>query len=88
MTTVEALASGKPVIAYRAGGATEIITEGITGTFFNDQTPQCLVDAIKKFRPDRYNPKLIRQDALRFDEAYFKRKMKEFVEQSFLDYKK
>jgi len=86
ITTVEALASGRPVIAYRQGGATEIITEGITGIFFDEQTPQCLIDAIKKFKPQNYNSKIIRQYALKFDEAVFKKEIKKFIEEAWAEF--
>lgn len=49
LTPVEAMAAGRPVIAYRAGGATETVVEGGTGLFFDAQTPQHLVDAILRF---------------------------------------
>ena len=87
ITPIEAMASGRPVIAYNKGGLKETVVEGITGTFFNMQSPQCLIDTIKKFKPERYNPKLIRQHALKFDESSFKRKMKELIEQYFLSYR-
>jgi len=39
---VEAMSYGKPVLAYRKGGATETIIEGKTGEFFNWQHPAVL----------------------------------------------
>ena len=77
---LEAMASGRPVIAYRAGGVIETIKEGITGTFFNEQTPQCLVDTIKHFNPEKYNSKIIRQHAMDFDKNIFKKKIESFIE--------
>jgi glycosyltransferase involved in cell wall biosynthesis len=87
ITTVESMASGRPVIAYRGGGSSEIVIEGITGMFFNEQTPQCLIDTIKKFKPERYHSNIIRQHALKFDESSFKEKMKNLIEKAFLRYK-
>ena len=46
---VEANASGCPVIAFREGGAAESILENITGLFFDEQTPQSLVEALDRF---------------------------------------
>jgi len=80
ITPLEAMASGRPVIAYRGGGALETIIEGITGTFFDEQTAPCLVDAIRHFDPERYNPLLVRQHALKFDVSNFKKQFKEYVE--------
>lgn len=47
ITPLEVQALGKPVIAYRAGGALETVIDGKTGIFFDEQT--VLVDAIKRF---------------------------------------
>ena len=47
---LEAQACGKPVIAYRAGGATETIIEGKTGFFFEKQTVESLVRVVRDFR--------------------------------------
>jgi glycosyltransferase involved in cell wall biosynthesis len=85
---VEALASGRPVIAYKAGGAMETIKEGVTGSFFAEQTPQCLINAIRSFDADKYNPERLRQAAFEFDEAVFRKKFKETVLELVDDYRK
>ncbi len=46
---VEAQACGTPVIAYRAGGALETVVEGRTGVFFDEQSPESVVRAIRQF---------------------------------------
>ncbi|KKS31659.1 MAG: Glycosyl transferase group 1 [candidate division WWE3 bacterium GW2011_GWF1_42_14] len=46
---LEAMASGKPVIAYRAGGALETVVEGKTGVFFEEQTAESLSNCIERF---------------------------------------
>ncbi|MCS6244894.1 MAG: glycosyltransferase [Opitutus sp.] len=46
---MEAQASGKPVIAFRAGGALETVIEGQTGLFFDEQTPESLAEAVQRF---------------------------------------
>jgi glycosyltransferase involved in cell wall biosynthesis len=48
MTMVESIASGTPVVAYHRGGATEIIKEGVSGVFFEQQTPEALACGIAK----------------------------------------
>ena len=52
ITAVEAQAAGKPVIAFRAGGALETVKEGETGLFFNEQTAGSLADAVGRFEKD------------------------------------
>jgi glycosyltransferase involved in cell wall biosynthesis len=80
MVPVEVQASGRPVIAYRAGGALETILENQTGVFFNDQNVQSLCDAIIKFEKMEFDPELIRANALRFDQAVFADKIHSCVE--------
>ncbi len=46
---VEANAAGCPVIAYRKGGAIDSIKEGVTGIFFDQQTPESLIQAMTRF---------------------------------------
>ena len=46
---IEAIACGTPVIAIRAGGAAEIVEEGETGMFFEAQSPEALVLAVRRF---------------------------------------
>ncbi|HMB26375.1 MAG TPA: glycosyltransferase, partial [Patescibacteria group bacterium] len=79
ITAVEAMASGRPVIAYKAGGALETVIEGQTGTLFEEQTWEDLADKILRFRSKNYEPEEIRQHALKFDEKIFKHKIKEFI---------
>ncbi|OQA04256.1 MAG: GDP-mannose-dependent alpha-(1-6)-phosphatidylinositol monomannoside mannosyltransferase [bacterium ADurb.Bin400] len=77
---VEAMASGRPVIAYRRGGAVETMKEGITGEFFEEQTPQCLIDAVRNFKPDNYDPEKIRDHAKKFSSEIFRDKFKNAVD--------
>ena len=78
---LEAMSAGRPVIAFRAGGAEETVIEGETGTFFGKQTADSLVQAVKRFQFQSFNKKRIREHALKFDKGVFKQRIKEFVEQ-------
>ena len=46
---VEAMASGRPVIAFAARGALETVKDNVTGLYFYEQTPESLIQAIKRF---------------------------------------
>lgn len=48
MVPVEAMASGRPVVAFGRGGATETVVDGLTGTFFAEQGVDALVDAVER----------------------------------------
>jgi glycosyltransferase involved in cell wall biosynthesis len=80
LTMVEAQAFGKPVIAYRGGGAREIIIEGKTGVFFEKQTAASLADKLKNFRPSRYNSVYCRKNARRFSFGQFRNKIINLVQ--------
>lgn len=71
LTPVEAMASGTPVIAYRAGGATETVIEGETGIFFDQQEPGSLMQALQRFNPSDYDPQRCVERAQQFDSARF-----------------
>jgi len=88
MTSLETQASGRPVIAYAAGGALESVIEGKTGTFFNEQTPQALMKAVKKFDRLKFDSKMIRKQAEKFDVEVFKRKIKDFLEEKLREYRR
>lgn len=69
---LEAMASGKPVIAYRAGGALETIEDGKTGIFFDQLTEDSLMDAVRRFETMSFDPKVCRAQAEKFDISVFK----------------
>lgn len=77
---VEAMAAGKPVLAYGQGGATETIVAGKTGEFFGEQTVQEIKEALKNFKPEAYKAADCRARAREFDKKIFQTKIKNFVE--------
>jgi len=68
---VEAMAAGKPVVALRAGGATETVVEDVTGVFFEEATVESLASAIERVEHLRFDPQSIRRHAERFDRRVF-----------------
>ncbi|MEX0650157.1 MAG: glycosyltransferase [Candidatus Andersenbacteria bacterium] len=84
ITPLEAAASGKPTIAYRAGGAVETVVEGVTGIFFEEQTPAALVEAIVRFESQRFDPLTIRSHAEKFDRQRFLDEMRELVQNEWM----
>ena len=80
ITPLEAQASGRPVIAYAAGGALASVVSGVTGTFFAQQTVNSLTNALASFDEKTYNSTVIRNHALEFDLPRFKRRILQFVE--------
>jgi glycosyltransferase involved in cell wall biosynthesis len=80
ITAVEAMASGRPVIAYAKGGALETVVEGVTGTFLEEQSWEELANAVIRFEPENYDPMRVRSHALQFDTEKFQSKMRAYVE--------
>ncbi len=80
ITPLEAQASGRPVIAYGAGGALTSVVEGVTGEFFREQTIESLVEVLARFDERKYDPQAIRNHALEFDKPRFRRRILQFVE--------
>jgi glycosyltransferase involved in cell wall biosynthesis len=81
ITPVEAMAAGRPVVAYAGGGALDYVVEGQTGTFFHEQTPASLADAVRHFDDTAYSPAAIRAHAEQFDRSVFRHKMEEFIQE-------
>jgi glycosyltransferase involved in cell wall biosynthesis len=79
---LEAMAAGRPVIAYRGGGALDTVVEGVTGTFFNEQTPESLSSAILRYEAtaDKFQPELMRRHASGFCKARFKAEIRAAVD--------
>mgnify|MGYP001296991610 CR=1 FL=1 len=85
MVPVEAMASGRPVIAYGRGGALETVVEGKTGLFFHEQTEEALTAAVKRFEAmaGAFKPADIRDHALQFGSEHFRREMAKLVHERF-----
>jgi glycosyltransferase involved in cell wall biosynthesis len=79
---VEAQACGTPVIAYGQGGVRESVVQDVTGVFFDEQTPQAIVEAVKYFENHQhlFNAAAISKHAARFSVDNFKRSFKAHVD--------
>lgn len=82
LVSLEAQASGRPVIAYRGGGARETIKEGITGLFFNEATADSLLAALSKFNSRRFKPGDCRRQAINFSKKRFLKEFKKVAEKA------
>jgi glycosyltransferase involved in cell wall biosynthesis len=69
---VEAMAAGKPVVAYRAGGAIETVIEERTGVFFDEPSSDALAEAFERLDAIPFDRRVIRANAERFGVATFR----------------
>ncbi len=76
---LEAMASGKPVIALADGGALETVTDAVTGILFSDPTPAGLVAAMARLPAVRFDPYTIRAYAQTFSRSVFKQRFQDYI---------
>ncbi len=87
IVAIEALASGRPVIAYKAGDIVEHIEDNETGVLFEEQTWESLMKAIQKFQKLDFDSEYIRKTAFGFSEKIFRDKIKKEVENKYKEFK-
>ena len=80
---VEAMAAGRPVVAFRKGGATESVEADVTGIFFDHQTVPALCDAVHRFERREWNVDTIRAHAAQFGLDRFRREIQAFVRRTY-----
>lgn len=82
ITPVEANGLGRPVVAYRGGGALDTITDGLNGVFFDRATVQSLKEALTRVERLPWNSQEIRSMALRFETSRFEQKLLDVLSHS------
>ncbi|MBI4591872.1 glycosyltransferase [Candidatus Uhrbacteria bacterium] len=83
ITPVESMAAGRPVIAWRKGGATETVQEGLSGQFFDEQSWEELADFMIRFRDVDWDSQAIKAYAEKFSCARFERELLDFVKEQY-----
>lgn len=71
IAAVESQSAGTPVIAYKIGGTGETIIHKKTGYLYDQQTDNCIINAIHEFEKLNYNSLEINDHAQRFSTAKF-----------------
>jgi glycosyltransferase involved in cell wall biosynthesis len=79
MVPLEVNAAGRPVIAYRGGGALETVVENVTGVFFDQQNGHSLAEAIEKFEGLSWRQETLRHHAEKFDKNVFAFRVLQFL---------
>jgi glycosyltransferase involved in cell wall biosynthesis len=79
LAPLEANASGRPVIAWRGGGAVETVRENETGLFFDQPTAASLAEAIQQFERQVWSVPVMRAHATCYDRSVFVARIRAFV---------
>jgi glycosyltransferase involved in cell wall biosynthesis len=87
ITPVESMAAGRPVIAYRKGGALETVIEGKTGTFFDRQEWEEIADTVMRFKHEQFDPQEIRKHAEQFSVEIFHKNLRTFVDKTWQEHR-
>jgi len=80
MVPVEAMASGRPVIAFGRGGAVETVKEGLSGTFFKEQSVSAISDAVQRMAQIPVDPVAIAAHSRQFGREPFLTKMRDHID--------
>jgi glycosyltransferase involved in cell wall biosynthesis len=81
---IEAMASGKPVLAYREGGALDYIVDGVTGLFFDEQNEDSIISIVDDFElvETNFDPVVIRDHSIKFDSSRFNEELSSFIDEA------
>ncbi len=76
---IEAMATGTPVIAYKAGGALDYVLEGQTGIFFDSQNTESLVSALRGYSSRKFTTGNIRTMATKYSSKEFRDSFESYI---------
>lgn len=79
ITPLEAMAAGRPVVAFHAGGALDTVIEGQTGVFFHTQSSDALQHALTRIDQIPWDAGAIRTHAEYFGRDRFVARMRDFI---------
>lgn len=82
LVPLEANAHGVPVISHRSGGVLETMLEGKTAIFYNENTPDSLVQALHHYIVLKWSPEDCIKNAQRFGKERFQKEFKELIDAS------
>ena len=68
---LEAMACGRPVIAYAKGGALETVADQVSGVFFGEQSSESMIEGIEQAESISWDPVRVREQSLKFSQQTF-----------------
>lgn len=79
ITALEAMCVGKPVIAYGFGGVLETVQDGVTGTFYYEQSVQSLAEVLLKFDNCHYKSSACVEQAKKYSKELFEERIQQAI---------
>jgi len=79
LVPVEAMREGCPVVAFRAGGATETVREDVSGLFFDEPTAESAMDGVRRLLSRSWDPNAVRRSVDRFAPEVFERQILDWL---------
>lgn len=79
LTSLEAQAFGKPILAYGIGGSFETVKDGVTGVLFNEQTKEALFESLSTLNKLKIKPNDCIENAQKFSFSCFKEGLNGFI---------
>lgn len=76
---VEAMACGRPVIAFGGGGALDTVVPGVSGELFAEQSVEALIATLQNFVPSRYDPATLRRHAEGYSNDSFRHRLLQYL---------
>ena len=80
LVPIEAAASGRPTVAYAAGGALETVVEGETGIFFREPTANALAAALQSLSQHTFDRSTLAAHAQKFSPERFRSGLRALIE--------
>jgi glycosyltransferase involved in cell wall biosynthesis len=84
LVPIEAQAAGCPVIALRKGGALDTVKDGVTGLFFDEQTPESLIAAMENFEQNEvtfHRREMFKEHVQQFSRTAFIERIRRILEE-------
>jgi len=75
IAVLESLACGTPVVAYRRGGASEFVREGVDGLLVSEQSVEAFKEAVENFSKHQFDSSMLRAQARAYDKNSFRKRI-------------
>jgi glycosyltransferase involved in cell wall biosynthesis len=88
LVPIEAAASGRPTVAFAAGGALETVVEGETGIFFREPSASALASALQSLSAQSFDRSKLAAHAQSFSPERFRGALRSLIERYWTEFRK